>query len=94
MTGVAERLTWWLVGSSQLGCSLVGQRAGHSDAPCPGEKPPPEVLMLDFYIFTSPVIILAFIEEIEDYKRVLVIHQKNYIQPEMLVAKELVARGP
>ena len=63
MTGVAERLTWWLVGSSQLGCSLVGQRAGHSDAPCPGEKPPPEVLMLDFYIFASPVIFLAFIEE-------------------------------
>ena len=33
-------------------------------------------------------------DDISDYQRVLVIHQKNYIQAEMPVAKELVARGP
>ena len=93
MTGVAERLTWWLVGSSQLGCSLVGQRAGHSDAPCPGEKPPPEVLMLDFYIFASPMISLTFIEEKRRSSKGSR-DPPNHIQAEMLVAKELVARGP
>ena len=93
MTGVAERLTWWLVGSSQLGCSLVGQRAGHSDAPCPGEKPPPEVLMLDFYIFASPMIFLAFIEEKRRLSNGSRDPPKNHIQAEVPVAKEL-ARAP
>ena len=94
MTGVGERLTWWLVGSSQLGCSVVGQRAGHSDAPCPGEKPPPEVLMLDFYIFASPMIFLGFfLKRREDYQKGSRDPPKNHIQAEMPVAKEL-ARAP
>ena len=60
----------------------------------PGEKPPPEVLMLDFYIFASPMIFLGFfLKRREDYQRVHEIHQKNHIQAEMPVAKEL-ARAP
>ena len=90
MTGVAERLTWWLVGSSQLGCSVVGQRAGHSDAPCSGEKPPPEVLMLDFYIFASP---MTFIEKNRRLSKGSRDPPKNHIQAEVPVAKEL-ARAP